>query len=148
MRPTAAGRPAPRAGFTLAEVMVVAVIIGILAAIAVPSYRRSIEQARADLAAANLRSLWAAERLYYLEHRTYTASPADLVTLGALDGEVLSADPSYAYQITSAGDAGFTAEATRAGSAVFTGSLAIDEGGVVIGSIANAGGPAVAPAFR
>lgn len=61
-----------RRGFSLIELMVAVTIIGVMAAIAVPSYRYALIQARADIAAANLRAIWAAERLYWLEYHTYT----------------------------------------------------------------------------
>ena len=56
-----------------------------MAAFAVPSYRRAIEQSRIDIAGANLRAIWAAERLYWLQNQTYTTDIATLRKLGLLD---------------------------------------------------------------
>ncbi len=51
-------------GFTLAEVMVVVVIIGILVAIAVPVYRQSTTQANRKAVEANLRTIESAIMQY------------------------------------------------------------------------------------
>ena len=80
--------PSVSRGFSLVEVMVVLTILGILIAMAVPRYTRAIEQSRADIAAANLRAIWSAERLYWLENRVYTADLNRLQTLGLLDSAV------------------------------------------------------------
>jgi type IV pilus assembly protein PilE len=146
MKPNPDG--ARRGGYTLVEVVVVMVIMGIVMAMAVPSYRRSVEQARADLAAANLRTLWAAERLFYLEARAYTADDAELAALGVLEEGLLTADELYVYRITAADSAGFTATATRVGSTVFSGTLLIDQTGTITGAIAHGSGPAIRPGFR
>ena len=51
-------------GFTLIELLAVVLIIGILVAIALPQYRRSIERAEAMEALVNLRSLFDSAKRY------------------------------------------------------------------------------------
>lgn len=58
-------------GFTLIEMLVVVLIIGILASIALPQYQRSIERARAAQAWQILKTIAEAERAYVLQNREY-----------------------------------------------------------------------------
>ena len=65
-------------GFTLIELMVVVLIIGILAAIAVPSYMKAIENSKADDAVAMMQMVATANRMYKLDHGgTYTTGTID-----------------------------------------------------------------------
>jgi prepilin-type N-terminal cleavage/methylation domain-containing protein len=145
--PQAADRSATRRGFTLTEMMVVTLIIGVMAAMSVPSFQRAIEQSRANIAVANLRAIWAAERLYWLEYHTYTTSVATLQTLGVLDNGVpTTASASMGgYQYSIAGtDAAMTATATNASG---LGAYRVDETGSVSGSI-TVGGITIPAGFQ
>ena len=109
-----------RAGFTLAELMVVLIIAGILSVIALPSFRRSIEQARVDAAYANLQAIWAAQRYYWVANRTYATNLQTLGTAQLIDQSLLASPPTtppgppfYTYTISSADNANFIARAIR-----------------------------------
>lgn len=57
-----------RQGFTIVELIVVTLIIGILATFAVPAYLKATESTRADDAIATVRNIADANRMYAVEH--------------------------------------------------------------------------------
>ncbi len=65
-------------GFTLIELLVVVLIIGILAAVALPQYQKAVEKSKAVQAQAILPPLIQAYQRYYLEHGTYATKFSDL----------------------------------------------------------------------
>lgn len=64
-------------GMTIVELMIVVVIIGILAAISVVSYRRYIGRARMSEATAMLAEFAAKEQLYFLDAGAFLAASRD-----------------------------------------------------------------------
>ena len=70
-----------RAGFTLIEILLVVVIIGMLAGIAAVAVPRNIEKARRAKAAADISSIGLAINSYYMEEGKYPQS-LDLLTSG------------------------------------------------------------------
>jgi prepilin-type N-terminal cleavage/methylation domain-containing protein len=58
-------------GFTLVELMIVVIIVGILAAVAIPMYQGATERAKASEAVAALGTIRGAMRVYFAEHGTY-----------------------------------------------------------------------------
>ena len=71
-------------GFTLVELLIVIIIIGVLAAIAVPQFMNAVEKARGAEAKAVFANVHRLERMYFAENDEYTEVWGDLdVSLSA-----------------------------------------------------------------
>ena len=58
-------------GFSLMEVMIVVVIIGILAALAYPNLEKHLKRARQTEAKTNLSAIYTAQRIYFTVNQSY-----------------------------------------------------------------------------
>jgi Tfp pilus assembly protein PilE len=141
-------RPFLRRGSSFLELVLVVTVTAVLISLSVPSFHRALEQSRADLAGANLRAIWSAERLYWLEYRTYTIDMTALQSLGLLDPNILNSGAFYNYQVVSADANNFVAVATRVFNVRWNGAFSIDSTGVMSGVLQASGDPNIAPGFQ
>ena len=66
-------------GFTLVEIMIVVVIIGLLAAMAIPAFQKVRQSSQDKAVLNNLRQLSAAADQYFLENGVSTVASSNLV---------------------------------------------------------------------
>jgi prepilin-type N-terminal cleavage/methylation domain-containing protein len=124
-----------RQGFTLIELLIVVVIIGILAAIAVPKFASTKERAYLGTMKSDLRNLATAQESYFYDNNTYY--------IGAVPaaGFLYNASRDVAVTILEATIAGWSATATHVGApgktcAVFYGNAAPVDPAVTDGIVA------------
>lgn len=114
-------------GFTLVELMIVVVIVGILAAVALPGYQSYLVKSNRAAAQALMVDVENRQKQYLLDARSYAA---DLATLGM----AAPADVSNFYSVTiavSAAPPAFTITATPVAGTrqVADGVLTLDSSG-------------------
>ena len=69
-------------GFTLIELLVVVLIIGILAAIALPQYTKAVERSRMAEAVQVLGDVATAQSIFYMQHNRFASDLSDLNSNG------------------------------------------------------------------
>ena len=99
-----------RHGFTLIELMIVVAVIGILAAVAYPSYTDYVAQSARAEAYTSLLRVANLQEQFYLDNRAYTEDMNEL-SLGA---DPFITDNEF-YSIDSTGIAGYVVVATAQG---------------------------------
>lgn len=112
--------------FTIIEMLVVVVIIGILSALATLDFQKTIEKNRAKTAEYNLKSIYNAQKRYKLDNGSYFACSN---TAGAVKEEEIGkalfpnsinsdsfrniSDTLFSYDVQATEEGGYTATATR-----------------------------------
>ena len=94
--------PRRRPGFTLIELLIVVVIIGILAAMAIPKFSMTKGKSYTASIKSDLRNVATAQEAYFYENNTYSTARADLNFNGS---------PGVTIEIVSATASGWSATA-------------------------------------
>jgi prepilin-type N-terminal cleavage/methylation domain-containing protein len=108
-----------RRAFTLIELLVVVVIIGLVAAIAVPKFRGTKGKANASALRSDLRNIASAQEAYFIENSVYADSPTVLK---------VNTSPGVIVTIVTATSTGWSAKVTHPQSypltcAIFSGKV-------------------------
>jgi type IV pilus assembly protein PilA len=89
-----------RKGFTLIELLIVVVIIGILAAIAIPKFANTKEKATLAGMKSDLRNLVTAQESFFSDNNDYAGSNAAAQTNGAAGKGVVAFTPTTNNALT------------------------------------------------
>ena len=106
-----------RKGFTLIELLIVVVIIGILAAIAIPKFANTKEKAYLASMKSDLRNMATTQEAYFADFQVYVSGSASNVggTTASINGFVPSSGVSVTA--TASGGTGWSASSTHSGTA-------------------------------
>jgi type IV pilus assembly protein PilE len=116
-------------GFTLIELMVVIIIIGILMAYAIPGYQRQVIVAKRTEAKNAMLQIASAQEKHNATYNTYTAVIAGSGTDGnslGLGSAPLSNSADYTYAVTLAAITGYTITATAIGNTQVNDNFGVD----------------------
>lgn len=111
--------------FTLVEVLIVVIIIGILASIGLPQFADSIEKAKGVEARAGLGHIQTGEKIYFAEREYYTTNIGDL--------DITLPQRYWSFNITTPTSTTFTAIATRSGGTRSGQTISMDQNGTLSG---------------
>lgn len=120
-------------GFTLIELIVVVIVIGILATLAVPQYLKATERAKGGKAKNAIALIAQGEKLYRAEKDTYIAvasDAADSVLGDYVELSDVDADTDWNYAVAAVSASTFTVTATRTAGANSGETLTLTEDGV------------------
>jgi type IV pilus assembly protein PilA len=130
-----------RGGFTLIELLIVIVIIGILAAIAIPKFGKTREKAYFKAMMSDLRNLNAQQEIYYSNPTNNYAYAANLTDLGPdfVPSQGVTVNITAGTNIGWSATAAHAALAANQTCAVYIGSVAAQAPATTPGVIACTG---------
>ena len=109
-------KPRLKTAFTIMEIMVVVIILGVIAGFAIPNFSKSIERTHMTDAINQLQAIHSADQIYFARTRAYWPATAvnDVTAINtALSTNII--ENGMAYNCSGDGTS-FTCTATRTGS--------------------------------
>ncbi|MDP8230912.1 MAG: type II secretion system protein [Candidatus Gorgyraea atricola] len=98
-----------RIGFTLTELLIVVIIIGVLATLALPMLVKTLEKAKVGEAISNLNLIRTGQKVYYLEYGQFS----DTVGRLNIENPNSAATSYFDYTVEDSDSSDFTARAQR-----------------------------------
>ena len=88
-------------GFSLLELMIVVVIVGLLASISLLSYSKAVKKAKLSEAKIALKQIWECNETFYMEYGYYFGPVYDIGNTGIpeIGFSPLSGEPKFVYSI-------------------------------------------------
>lgn len=124
-------------GFSLIEVLLVMMVLGVVAGLALPNYMLSIEQSKSNEAKVNLYTIYSAQKQYLIDYGSYWNGGAAVAAATVNVNLNIAISPVY-YNENGSGAVGvyvvasgntFTAKLERVGAATKT--FTIDQAGAI-----------------
>lgn len=125
-------------GFTLIELMIAVVIVGILSAVAMPAYDEYIKKSRRSDAVSSLLNLQMAQERYRATHTSYASSITSAVSSGGLAMGATSDQGFYDLSMVSSSanafviSAGPVSGSAQAGDTCTSSHFRVDQDGPVL----------------
>lgn len=114
-------------GFTLTELLIVVIIVGIVATLALPMLVKTMEKAKLGEAASNLNLIRTGEKIYFLEYGTFRTPHTKL----NIEDPNEQANRYFQYEVTEADSNDFAAKATRREGRYINKAVYIDKSGAI-----------------
>ncbi len=107
-----------KTGFTLIEVLMTIIILGVIVGLAVPNYFHTVEQARSNEARVNLQIILMGQKIYLLNNNTFWPAGLTNTTLSDINTNLNTdiATPQY-YSLSVTADANTGTAATFSATA-------------------------------
>ena len=123
----------PKSGITLLELIVVIIIIGILAAFAIPNFYKAIETTKVREAISSLKQIKAGEVIYYNEEYTYWPRGSAESNVAIINRRLRlfldTGELNWDYYVNATARTSFTATAKRQSGNYATQTITINQVG-------------------